>query len=612
MGGHAVSADLMQALDRIRVARGLIAGRWVAVGLLALAAVAVGLIGGLLARAAALIAAGGMLAFLNIVLWRGLNRGDRESLDMPPPSLRRLIAFQVSVDAVALLAVVYLTGGVISPAVILLPVFLAIETTLLSRPVAVLCGLATLSAVGMMALLKPPDVLSGLLLAPDGVIPAVVQLGCVALSSAVLIALVSGVTERQRQTAQWLRALIQTTEAVPAADNARDLLQELVGIAAAALGVRAALARLLDETTEDLRLAAAWGLSQPYLDKGPVNLGGSRVDDEAMAGQAIIVQDVAVDQRLQYNQQILDEGIRSMLIVPIAGKTKPLGVLHLYATHPRRFKLNDATLATAIARQAGVALESMRVCANLETEAKARAQFVQMVTHELRSPVAGSQVLLKTMTCGLAGDLDEQQLDVLKRIDVRLATLREMVEDLLDLAATKTVDLDEPVGRLPLQPVLKSVVDRLTPEAKAKGLKLVIDVPFEVLAVRATETGVKRVLENLIGNAIKYTPQGGSVKVCVVERPGGVVITISDTGIGIPEEDLPRLWRDFYRASNARDSGIPGTGLGLSIVRQFVDHFGGMISVQSTVGEGTTFKVTLPAATAADDVAVMHSQALML
>jgi two-component system phosphate regulon sensor histidine kinase PhoR len=298
--------------------------------------------------------------------------------------------------------------------------------------------------------------------------------------------------------------------------------------------------------------------------------------------------------------------------VPISGKTKPLGVLHLYDTCPSRFSPDDATLATTIARQAGVALESMQVCADLETEAQARAQFVQMVTHELRSPVAGSQVLLKTMTCGLAGDLNEQQLDVLKRIDARLATLREMVEDLLDLAATKTVDLNEPVGRLPLQPVLTSVVNRLAPEAETKELHLEVDIPFEVLTVRATETGMKRILENLIGNAIKYTPPGGSVKVCVVERPGGVVIMISDTGIGIPPEDLPRLWRDFYRASNARESGIPGTGLGLSIVRQFVDHFGGMISVQSVVGEGTTFKVTLPAATAADDVVPVQAGILSL
>jgi signal transduction histidine kinase len=143
----------------------------------------------------------------------------------------------------------------------------------------------------------------------------------------------------------------------------------------------------------------------------------------------------------------------------------------------------------------------------------------------------------------------------------------------------------------------------MTAEAADKQIALKCDLPFEVLAVRATEEGLTRVLENLIGNAIKYTPQGGSVCVQVVERPVGAVITISDTGIGIPREDLPHLWKDFFRARNARRAGIIGTGLGLSIVKLLVEHFGGRISVSSVEGEGTTFKLTLPLASPADDAA---------
>jgi signal transduction histidine kinase len=100
---------------------------------------------------------------------------------------------------------------------------------------------------------------------------------------------------------------------------------------------------------------------------------------------------------------------------------------------------------------------------------------------------------------------------------------------------------------------------------------------------------------------VKYTPTGGHVCVGVVERPAGVVITVSDTGIGIPKEDLPRVLDGFFRARNARESGIVGTGLGLSIVKQFVDFFGGSISVDSVIGKGTTFKVTLQRAGPADE-----------
>jgi signal transduction histidine kinase len=98
----------------------------------------------------------------------------------------------------------------------------------------------------------------------------------------------------------------------------------------------------------------------------------------------------------------------------------------------------------------------------------------------------------------------------------------------------------------------------------------------------------------LISNAIKYTPEGGDVRVEVTEKDISVRIAVSDTGMGIPEADMAHLWEEFFRASNARKSGILGTGLGLSIVKQFVDSFSGTVDVQSQVGKGTTFTITLP------------------
>ena len=115
-----------------------------------------------------------------------------------------------------------------------------------------------------------------------------------------------------------------------------------------------------------------------------------------------------------------------------------------------------------------------------------------------------------------------------------------------------------------------------------------------MLSVQATEDGLDRIFSNLISNAIKYTPEGGKVEVTVGEQLGKAVVTVSDTGIGIPLHELSDLWVDFFRASNARRSGIPGTGLGLSIVKQLVNHFSGTVEVRSTEGKGTIFKVMLP------------------
>jgi signal transduction histidine kinase len=122
------------------------------------------------------------------------------------------------------------------------------------------------------------------------------------------------------------------------------------------------------------------------------------------------------------------------------------------------------------------------------------------------------------------------------------------------------------------------------------------EAPDTKLTVCASAEGVAQIFSNLIGNAVKYTPADGELTVHLTQQTGNAVITISDTGIGIPAKDLPHLWDEFFRASNARRSQIIGTGLGLSIVKRLVDSYGGMISVQSVEGKGTTFTVSLPIA----------------
>jgi two-component system phosphate regulon sensor histidine kinase PhoR len=115
------------------------------------------------------------------------------------------------------------------------------------------------------------------------------------------------------------------------------------------------------------------------------------------------------------------------------------------------------------------------------------------------------------------------------------------------------------------------------------------------LVVRATEEGLDRIFVNLVGNAIKYTPAGGEVTVLPCGSGGEISVAVTDTGIGIPPEALPHLFEEFYRAPNARAAKITGTGLGLAIVKELVDRYGGRIEVESRLGEGSTFTVTLPA-----------------
>lgn len=261
-----------------------------------------------------------------------------------------------------------------------------------------------------------------------------------------------------------------------------------------------------------------------------------------------------------------------------------------------------------------LSLETKRLQA-IEAEAKALAQakeemerlsefksrFTTIVAHELRSPVGGAQSLLRTLNRGLAGEMTEKQRDILSRVEARLDQLLALINDLLELAESKTMAEEEALHALPLAPILREALDRYAVEAEHKQIDVVCAEPDSSVRVRGAEAGLMRIFCNLLGNAIKYTPPGGRVQLSVETQPGVVAVRVSDTGIGIPAEALPRLGEEFFRAENARQSRTIGTGLGLSIVRQMIDAFGGTLQVESEVGKGSTFTVCLPAANGAMD-----------
>ena len=232
--------------------------------------------------------------------------------------------------------------------------------------------------------------------------------------------------------------------------------------------------------------------------------------------------------------------------------------------------------------------------AEMEKLDRMKTTFMLTVAHELRSPVSGAQSLLRTLLRGLAGGLNEQQTDILSRIENRLDFLLELIEDLLSLASSKTFDIEKPLEKIDVLPVLRTVVDQHEPLAESKGIHLIFTASDDSLIVMASEEGLNRIFTNLIGNAVKYTPAEGRVEVAAKKSSSNLTINISDTGIGIPQDDLPHLWEEFFRAKNTRRTGIKGTGLGLSIVKQYIDQFSGQIEVNTVEGVGTTFKLILP------------------
>jgi signal transduction histidine kinase len=222
-----------------------------------------------------------------------------------------------------------------------------------------------------------------------------------------------------------------------------------------------------------------------------------------------------------------------------------------------------------------------------------KTQFMWTMAHELRSPVGGALSLLRTLRHSVGSTFTAQQMDILGRIERRMDRLMDLINDLLALAGSKAVEPDEPLGSVSLKQTLSRVVDEFRVEAMAKSIQLNY-IPLEgEVCVQGTEDGLIKIFSNLIGNAIKYTHENGQVEVQVVPESDRIKITVSDTGIGIPEAEMPALFEEFYRATNAKKAGINGTGLGLSIVKQYVERFGGQIDVNSVEGRGSEFTVRL-------------------
>ncbi|HET8560462.1 MAG TPA: ATP-binding protein [Marmoricola sp.] len=241
------------------------------------------------------------------------------------------------------------------------------------------------------------------------------------------------------------------------------------------------------------------------------------------------------------------------------------------------------------------ALEAERsAVARLKEVDEVKDAFVSTVSHELRTPITNIVGYVELLEDGVYGAPSEEQLAALQRVEQNSERLLALVEDLLTLSR-----LDEPRMRLEsrlidLRRVLATVHDMLAPTLAARHLDFRVVVPQVPVAVNGDREKLERMVMNLAGNAVKYTPDGGRVVLHLHQQGASAVIEVRDTGLGIPPEELSSLFRRFYRSSVAEQRAIQGTGLGLSIVKSIATLHGGTVAVDSELGTGSTFRVVLP------------------
>ncbi len=223
--------------------------------------------------------------------------------------------------------------------------------------------------------------------------------------------------------------------------------------------------------------------------------------------------------------------------------------------------------------------------------------FVSSVSHELRTPITSILGYLELLDDGAMGDLTPEQARAIGRVSSNSLRLLRLIDDLLVLSRMQDGALDPELVALDLRDAVRSGFDVVAPGWERRDLRPTLELPERPVSVLGDRDMLERVVVNLVGNAVKFTPDGGLVAVRLDVDGEHTSLLVSDTGLGIPPEEQDRLFTRFFRSSLAIKAEVPGSGLGLAICQAIVEAHGGSAGVESTPGRGSTFRVTLPLAT---------------
>jgi signal transduction histidine kinase len=295
-------------------------------------------------------------------------------------------------------------------------------------------------------------------------------------------------------------------------------------------------------------------------------------------------------------------GVGPMVIAPVLVGQERIGVLVCARADGRpRFDASEAGLIETVAAVLGRAVHHARlfeqqntVVGQLRELDRTKSDFLSTISHELRTPLTSIAGYVEMMRDGDAGELQPMQANMLEIVGRNTQRLRDLIEDVLMISRVEAGSVRSERLPVALAGVVDHVVTALRPQADAAGVSIdAFPVPAEAVLL-GDHSQIDRMLLNLVGNAIKFTPRRGRVSITVQVSGDDLVVQVQDTGIGIPASEVASLFTRFYRASNATQRQIPGTGLGLVIIAGIAAAHDGQVDVDSVEGSGTTFTVTLP------------------
>jgi signal transduction histidine kinase len=377
------------------------------------------------------------------------------------------------------------------------------------------------------------------------------------------------------------------------------LLAKIVDTAAELTDSERASILLRDVRTGELRFRTATGERSEQLADIPVPIEGSIAGAVLTSAAPLIISDARTDPR-HFDGVGQKTGVetRSLLAVPLQIKDHCIGVLEaMNKRDDRAFSSEDVDTLMTLAAQAAAAIENARLVGALQQAYqrlgeldKLKSDFIAIASHELRTPLSlillYAAVLREELGAGVSA-----QLDAVLRAATRL---KHIMETMLNLRYLETGEMDLTPSRFDLRAEVQEACEDYHALAETAGVTLSADLPDEEMPIYADKEKVRVVLDNLISNAVKFTPASGRVQVALCHRGKDLEMSVADTGEGIPLQDLERIFEQFYQVEDHLTRRQGGMGLGLSIVRGLVNLHGGRVWAESVPGRGSRFVVVLP------------------
>jgi GAF domain-containing protein len=414
-------------------------------------------------------------------------------------------------------------------------------------------------------------------------------------------------TQELARSVGELKALGEVGQAVSSTLDLQTVLNTIVGRAVQLSGTDCGIIYEYDEASREFHLRASYQMEEELVNAyqaTPLHLGEGATGRAAETRAPTQIDDLRREQEFATRglRPILSRlGYRSLLAVPLLFEQNIMGALTIYRRETGNFAPEVVNLLQTFATQSVLAIQNARLFREIEDKGRQleaanrhKSEFLANVSHELRTPLNAIIGFSEVLGERMFGELNEKQAEYTEDILSSGRHLLSLINDILDLSKIEAGRMELEVTTFHLPDAIENALLLIRERASRHGIKLDRVIDDRLGDFTGDERKVKQILVNLLSNAVKFTPEGGQIKVAASLGDSGIIVSVTDTGIGIAKKDQEAIFEEFRQVGTNYAQKREGTGLGLSLTRRFVELHGGKIWVESELGKGSTFIFTLP------------------